>query len=81
MALGIKSPCDGLYGEALPEQGTFFRIQVYMYERVGISLVKVYKRVGKSVIWVCKRARKGQTMNFMPLKSQENVIFLWLIPI
>ena len=26
----------------------------YIYERKGISLVKVYKRLGKSVIWVCK---------------------------
>ena len=29
---------DGLYGEAPPERGTFFRLQVY--EKVGISLVK-----------------------------------------
>ena len=28
---------DGLYGEALPERGTFFTLEVY--ERVGISLV------------------------------------------
>ena len=37
-----------LYGEAPPERGTFFRLQVY--ERVGISLLEVYERVGKSVI-------------------------------
>ena len=30
---------DGLYGEAPPERGTFFRLQVY--ERVGILLVEV----------------------------------------
>ena len=36
------TPYDGLYGEAPPERGTFFRLQVY--ERVGISLVKVYQR-------------------------------------
>ena len=30
---------DGLYGEAPPERGTFFRPQVY--ERVGILLVDV----------------------------------------
>ena len=35
-------------GEALPERGTFFRLQVY--ERVRISQVEVYKREGKSVI-------------------------------
>ena len=40
---------DGLYGEALPKRGTFFRLQVY--ERVGILLVEVYERpVEKSVI-------------------------------
>ena len=53
----VGTPYDGLCGEAPPERGTFFRLQVY--ERVGISLVEVYKRVGKSVIWVCKRAQKG----------------------
>ena len=38
---------NGLYREAPPERGTFFKLQVY--ERVGISLVEVYERVGKSV--------------------------------
>ena len=51
------TPYDGLYGEAPPERGIFFRLQVY--ERGGISLVEEYKRVGKSVIWVCERAQKG----------------------
>ena len=51
------TPYDGLYGEAPPERGTFFRIQIH--GRVGISLVEVYKRVGKSVIWVCERAQNG----------------------
>ena len=32
-----------LYGEAAPETGTFFRLQVY--KRVGISWVKIYERV------------------------------------
>ena len=45
------------YGEAPPERGNFFRLQVY--EWVGISLVEVYKRVGKSVIWVCDRSQKS----------------------
>ena len=42
----------GLYGEAPPEGGTFFRLQVYkrVDKKVGISQVEVYKRVGKSVI-------------------------------
>ena len=45
---GGGTPYNGLYGEALPESGAFFRLQVY--KRVGISQIKVYKRVGKSVI-------------------------------
>ena len=32
---------------ALKARDTFFRLQVY--ERVGISVVKVFERVGKSV--------------------------------
>ena len=51
------TPYDGLYREAPPERGTFFRLQVY--ERVGILLVELYKRIGKSVILVCKRTQKG----------------------
>ena len=51
------TPYDGLYGEAPPKRGTFFRLQGY--EKVGNSPVKVYKRVGKSVSWVGKRAQKG----------------------
>ena len=46
-----------LYGEAPPERGTFFRLQVY--ERVGISLVGVYERKGKSAISVgCEKVKK-----------------------
>ena len=55
-ALGGTS-CNGLYGEAPLETGTFFMLQVY--ERVGILLVEVYERVRKSVIWVCERTQKG----------------------
>ena len=51
------TPYDGLYWEALPERGTFFRPQVY--ERVRSFLVEVYERAGKSVMSVCKRAQKG----------------------
>ena len=46
--VGGGTPYNDLYGEAPPERGTFFRLQVY--KRVGISQVEVYKRVGKSVI-------------------------------
>ena len=46
---GVEStPDNGLYGEAPPERGTFFALQVY--ERVEISRVEVYERVRKSVI-------------------------------
>ena len=41
------TPYNGLYGEALPERGSFFRLEVY--KRVGISRVEVQKRVGKTV--------------------------------
>ena len=37
---------NGLYREAPPKRGTFFRLQVY--ERVQILLVEVYERVGES---------------------------------
>ena len=65
MAFGTKwpgggvlggTPYHGLYREALPERGTFFRLQVY--ERVGLSLVKVHKRVGKSEFYGLKKSRK-----------------------
>ena len=45
---GGGTPYNGLYGEAQPGKGTFFRPQVY--ERVGISQNEVYKGVRKSVI-------------------------------
>ena len=45
---GGGTPYNGLYGEASPEWGTFFRLQVY--KRVGILQVEVYKRVRKSAI-------------------------------
>ena len=51
---GGGTPYDGLSGEAPPERGTFFTLQVY--ERVGISQVEVYERVGESAIKVFKRA-------------------------
>ena len=47
-ARGVGTPHNGLYGEAPPERGTFFRLQVY--KRIGISQVEVFKRVRKLVI-------------------------------
>ena len=45
---GGGTPYNGLYGEAPPERGTFFRLEVC--ERVGISQVQVWERVGKTAI-------------------------------
>ena len=56
------TPYNGLYGEAPPEMGTFLRLQVQRYERVGISLVEVCERVGRSVISVGK-------MHFVAVKT------------
>ena len=42
-----ETPYDGLYGEAPPERGIFFRLQVY--ERVGISLDELYERASALV--------------------------------
>ena len=36
---GRRTPYNGLYGEAPPERGTFFRLEVY--KRVGISRAEV----------------------------------------
>ena len=54
---GGAAPYNGLYGEATPENGIFFRLQVY--ERVGTLLVEVYEREGKSVMRVCERAQRA----------------------
>jgi len=62
---GGGTPYNGLYGEAPPERGTFFRLQVY--KRVGISQAEVYKREGKSAIWVFKRAFNQDISNIRAL--------------
>ena len=69
------TPYNNLYGEAPPEMGTFFGLQVY--ERVGISLVEVYERVEKSVSSVGKKVQKSYQMHFMHGcgKSRENSVF------
>ena len=66
---GGVTPYDGLYGEALPERGVFFRLQAY--EMVGIPLAEVYERVGKSVIWVCERAQKSEQINLWLNKVEK----------
>ena len=68
-------PYRDLYGEAPPERGIFFRLQVY--ERVGISLVEVYIRIGKSVVWVCERAKRVVTDEFYGfIKSRKRRVFI-----
>ena len=52
-----STPYNGLYGEAPPKWGIFFRCQVY--EGVGISLAKVTEGVGESVISIGEKAQKG----------------------
>ena len=45
---GGGTPYNRLYGEAPPERGTFFRLEVC--ERVGISRVQVWESEGKTAI-------------------------------
>ena len=66
---------NGLYSEALPKRGTFFRLLVYDTREV-ISLVEVDERVGKSVIVVCKKAQKGLRMQFMVYRYVKGVPFV-----
>ena len=52
IAPGAGTSYNGLYREAPPERGTFFRLEVY--KRVGISRVEVQKSGGKTFIKVLK---------------------------
>ena len=47
---GGGTPYNGLYGEAPPERGTFFRLHDQVYKRVGISQVEAYKRAAKLAV-------------------------------
>ena len=68
------TPYNGLYGEAPPERGTFFRLQVY--ERVGIFLVEVYERVG-NLSFGSVKGPKGLTDGFYGfIKSRKRSIFV-----
>ena len=70
---GGGTPYKGLYREAQPERGTFFRLQVY--EREGILLVEVYKRAGKSVISVCERAQMANGWILWLYKVEKTFYF------
>ena len=57
-------PYSGLYGEAPPERGAFFKLVVY--ERVGEIAILVYERVTKSAAkwkkwWLKRSISKGAT--------------------
>ena len=45
MPEGEGTPYNGLYGEAPPERGTLFRLEVY--ERLGFPELKFRKGLGK----------------------------------
>ena len=66
-ARGGGTPYNGLNGEAPPERGTFFRLQVS--ERVGISRTEVYERVGTF------RYLKGPLIKIF--RVDNNIVF-WL---
>ena len=70
----VGTPCDGLYGEAPPQRGTFFRLQVY--EGVGISLVRVYKRGREICHWVCKRVQGLRDTLYGFKDSRKRSIFV-----
>ena len=73
---GGVTPYNGRYGEALPERGTFFRLQVY--ERLVISLAEVYRRAGKPVISVGKlKGPKGLTDVFYACEKFEIDLFIF----
>ena len=52
---------SGLYAEAPPERGTFFRLKVY--ERVAILLIEVYERMG-NLSFGSVKGPKGLTDEF-----------------
>ena len=74
---GEVTPFNGLYGEAPPQRGTFFSLQVN--EILGISLVEVYECVGKYAILSVKRLKRANRCILMQWKSWENVLVLWFI--
>ena len=71
---GGGSPYNGLFGEALPERGTFLRLQVY--KRVGISQSEVYKRVGNRLF----RYFKGPLILIFRIYAPYGCIRLFIKP-
>ena len=68
----LSTPYNGLYGEAPPKWGIFFRRQVY--EGVGISLAEVTEGVGKSVILIGEKAQKGYITHAFLLRTLTVVV-------
>ena len=64
------TPYDGLYGEAPPERGIFFRLQVY--ERVRISLDEVYERASALIAALASplAVLKGKRTKFKNLRKK-----------
>ena len=52
----MGTPYNGLYGEAPPERGTFFRLQVYERTRGGGGVLP-YKRLLGMCRWMGSRFR------------------------
>ena len=76
---GGGTPYNGLYGEAPPERGIFFRLQVY--KRVGTLLVEVYERAGKSVVPVCERAQRANRWILWLFNVEKTFYFCdWFLP-
>ena len=71
---GEGTPYYDLYGEAPPERGIFFRLQVY--KRVATLLVEVYERAGKSVMRVCESAQRVNRWILWLLMSRKRSIFV-----
>lgn len=61
---GGGTPYNSLYGDALLERGTFFRLYVY-------------ERVQKSVIFVSKKAKKGYQMYFFGCKKVDKTFWFF----
>ena len=69
-----STPCNSLYREAPSKRGTFFRRQVY--ERIGISLVRVYKINGRKII--IKKWHNYYVILVVKRQKSANRYILWL---
>ena len=70
---GGRTPYDGLYGEAPPERGIFFRPQVY--KSVGVSLVEVDKCQGNLSFGSVKRPTRANRWTLWLYKVEKTFDF------